>query len=100
MTNKEYITKSTNKLNLSEDDIDIIIAKSGLQEDENADFKACDSALYRQFSIVLKGMLKNVSMGGRSISWNIEAVKIFYNSLCAENGFMNVLNGITTARFL
>lgn len=94
MTNKEYLSKSLNGLNVSSDDIDVIMAKAGL--DGNAvmtDTKACDNAVYQRFSVVLKGMLQNVSEGGYSISWNIEAVKMFYNALCNELGKENVLVG-------
>lgn len=94
MTNKEYLSKSLNGLNVSSDDIDVILAKAGL--DGNAvmtDTKGCDNAVYQRFSVVLKGMTQNVSEGGYSISWNIEAVKMFYNALCNELGKENVLVG-------
>lgn len=88
-------------LKLSEDDIDIIIAKGGIEEDDDADFKTCDLAVYRQMSLVLKAALRNITEGGYSISWNMEAVKLYYASLCAEYGLVNVLLGKrTTARFL
>ena len=48
MTNKEYLTKSLNGLNLVEDDIDVILAKGGLDADDKADVKACDVAVYNQ----------------------------------------------------
>ena len=101
MTNKEYLTKSLRGLKLSDDDIDIIIAKGALDPNDTADFKMCDRAVYRQMSIVLKGTLRNISEGGYSSQWNTEAVKIYYAALCLENGFRNVLLGRTpVARFL
>ena len=69
MTNKEYLTKSLNGLNLI----------------------ACDVAVYNRMSVILKGMLQNVSEGGYSISWNMEAVKLYYAALCNELGKENVL---------
>ena len=91
MTNKEYLTKSLNGLNLVEDDIDVILAKGGLDADDKADVKACDVAVYNRMSVILKGMLQNVSEGGYSISWNMEAVKLYYVALCNELGKENVL---------
>jgi hypothetical protein len=44
-------------------------------------------------SVVLKGVMQNISEGGYSISWNMEAAKLFYNSLCSELGLENVLVG-------
>lgn len=94
MTNKEYLSKSLNGLNVSSDDIDVILAKAGLDGDAvMTDTKACDKAVYSRFSVILKGMTQNVSEGGYSINWNIEAVKMFYNALCNELGLENVLVG-------
>lgn len=91
MTNKEYLTKSLNGLNISEDDIDIILLKGGLEADGVVDITACDMSVYNRMSVVLKGMTQNVSEGGYSISWNMDAVKLFYNALCNELGKENVL---------
>ncbi|GHT09149.1 hypothetical protein FACS189432_05110 [Bacteroidia bacterium] len=93
MTNKEYITKSLNGLNVTEDDIDIILLKAGINAGDPVNFSACDNAVYNRISIVLKGALQNVSEGGYSISWNMESVKLYYNSLCNELGLENVLLG-------
>lgn len=91
MTNKEYLTKSLNGLNVSEDDIDIILLKGGLASNDTADARGCDISVYNRMSVILKGMLQNVSEGGYSISWNMEAVKLYYAALCNELGKENVL---------
>lgn len=91
MTNKEYLTKSLNGLNISEDDIDIILLKGGLDASGDVDTTICDMSVYNRMSVVLKGMMQNVSEGGYSISWNIEAVKLYYSALCTELGKENVL---------
>lgn len=91
MTNKEYLTKALCGLNISEDDIDIILLKSSLNGLVEVDCKACDKAVYNQMSIVLKGAMLNVTEGGYSVSWNIDAVKLYYNALCVELGLKNVL---------
>jgi len=91
MTNKEYITKSLSGLGVSDDDIDIILLKSGLDGSQEADVKSADNAIYDRFSVVLKVATQNVSEGGYSISWNLEAVKLYYSSLCTELGKKNIL---------
>lgn len=93
MTNKQYLVKSLSGLNISEDDIDIILLKASLDGDAEADVRGCDYATYRRMSLILKGVMQNVSEGGYSISWNIEAVKLYYNALCNELGLDNVLFG-------
>lgn len=98
MTNKEYLTKSLHGLDITDDDIDIIILKAGLDGNADVDINRCDKAVYNRMSIVLKGMMKNIQEGGYSISWNIEAVKLYYNALCNELGKDNVLVGCPKIR--
>ena len=91
MTNKQYLTKALSGLNMAEDDIDIILVKSKLDADADVDVRGCDMATYNRMSVLFKGMLQNVSEGGYSISWNMDAVKLYYNALCSELGVENVL---------
>ncbi len=80
-----------NGLNVSADDIEIIMLKAEIDADADADAGSCDNAVYNRMSVVLKGMTQNVSEGGYSVSWNMDAVKMFYNALCNELGKENVL---------
>lgn len=91
MTNKEYITRVLDGLGVTEADVEVIILRSGITEDGDADTKSCDEAIYNRFSVVLKAATQNVSEGGYSISWNMEAVKLFYSQLCTELGKPNLL---------
>jgi hypothetical protein len=91
MTNKEYLEKSLAGLNISDDDIDIIFLKSGISGDDQVDVEACDKAVHKRFSVVLQNAARNLSAGGASISWNMEALKLYYASLCNEWGLENVL---------
>ena len=70
-------------MNLSDDDIEIIMLKGGIDADAPASVEQCDVAVYNRFSVVLKGAM--------SISWNIEAMKMYYNALCNEYGKENLL---------
>lgn len=91
MTNKQYLVKSLSGLNISEDDIDIVLMKSNLDGEAEADVRGCDEATYRRMSLILKGATQNVSESGYSISWNMDAVKAYYSALCTELGLDNVL---------
>lgn len=92
MTNREYLLRSLEGLGLTEEDIDIIILKSKITPEAEADVDKCDLAIYNRFSVVLKGATQNVSEGGYSISWNLEALKLFYAQLASELGKPNLLN--------
>lgn len=85
------MTTVLNGLGVEEADINIIMLKSGVVGDAECDFKECDKAIYNRMSIILKGTMQNVSEGGYSVSWNMEAVKCYYNALCNELGLENVL---------
>lgn len=90
-TNKEYLSMSLGNLNVSDTDIDVILLKAGMDADAPADVVACDLAAYNRVSVVLASMMQNVSEGGYSISWNMDAVKLWYNAICRELGKENVL---------
>lgn len=91
MTNKDYIAKSLASMNISPDDIEIIMVKADINPDSDVDCHACDLAIYNRFSVVLGAMTHNVSEGGYSISWNMDAVKLYYSALANELGVENVL---------
>lgn len=90
-TNKAYIQQVLSGLNISEGDIDVILLKAGLTGTDTTDAKACDTAIYDRMSLVLKSVTQNVTEGGYSVSWNIDAVKAYYNALCTELEKPNVL---------
>lgn len=91
MTNKQYLTKALSGFGVDDDVIDIILLKGGLCPEERADIQACDLSTYHRLSVVLQGTIQNVSEGGYSVSWNVEALKVYYNALCKELGKENVL---------
>lgn len=78
-------------MNLSPDDIEIIMVKAGIDGDGVADVTSCDMAVYNRFSVILGAITHNVSEGGYSISWNMDAVKMYYTALANELGMDNVL---------
>lgn len=90
-TNRQYIAATLEGFNVTESDVDLILIKSGLNGDTSVDVTACDNAIYTRLSIILKAASQNVSEGGYSRSWNMEAVKMYYQTLCNEIGKPNVL---------
>ena len=91
MTNKEYLTRSLTGLGLTGDDVELILLKGSIEADAPADVSACDRAVYNRMSVVLQAVMMNVTEGGYSVSWNREAVKMFYRALCDELGLPDVL---------
>lgn len=90
-TNRQYISATLEKFNVSENDVELILIKSGVNGDDVLNVTVCDNAIYNRLSVVLKAASQNVSEGGYSVSWNMEAVKLYYQALCQEIGKPNVI---------
>ena len=88
-TNNEYILAVLSRFDVTQTDIDVMLLEAGLTGSASVDVTACKTAIYKGFTIMLP--LANVSEGGYSNSWNMEAIKWYYNQLCKELGESNVL---------
>lgn len=87
MTNQEYIAATTQRFNFSESDIALFwVNQPTLDPEAEADATACKTALVKEIANIIP--LYNVSEGGFSISWNYEAIKMWYNATCAELGIV------------
>lgn len=89
MTNREYITATTQRFNFSETDL-LVLFENQKQIDPEAecDTTACKKALVAEIATILP--LYNVSEGGFSISWNFDAIKLWYTLACKELGIIPV----------
>lgn len=88
-TNRQYIQATLSRFNVDADTIDLIMADHDGLDVQSLDVRACKMAMYQSLSNILP--LANISEGGYSISWNTEAFKLWYKSLCSELGVDNVL---------
>lgn len=88
MTYEQWMTATGSRFNMSQPDIELIIINQGLDPDEEVDVTKAKQALCKEFALCIP--LANVSEGGYSISWNMEAIKLWYNATCAELGITPV----------
>lgn len=88
-TNKDYLTAALGRFNVTETDVELMLIDSGLDGAAAVDPKACKLAIYQNLSVVLP--LANVSEAGYSVSWNMDALKLWYSSLCSELGKPNAV---------
>ena len=86
MTNLEYLRKRTDGLGVNEGDLELILLKGWLVENDPADMTECDKALYNNWSVVKKSAAEKVREGGYSMERNLEALGSFYRSLGKEIG--------------
>lgn len=89
MTNKEYITKSLSRLDITSDEVDLIIVENGLNSASDVNVEDCKRAICKSFGVWIP-MYSSMSEGGVSKSWNMEAVKLYYSGLCNELGIVDV----------
>src|SRR5574344_477785 len=91
MTYKQYITATAQRFNATKEDIDILLVNQSAlipNPEAHADPNVAKRALCAEFATLIP--LANVSEGGYSVSWNIEALKIWYEATCNELGITPV----------
>lgn len=93
MTNKEYLTATLSRFGLTETDVNLIILNQDINEVGNVSVPEMKAALYSEFTSIIP--LADVSEGGYSIKWNMEAIKLWYSQLANELGRDNILDGLS-----
>ena len=91
MTYKQWITKTGSRFQLSADDVDLILTNRAdliPNPDAVVDVKTAKTALCKEFASLIP--LANVSEGGYSITWNWDALKLWYSQTCAELGLQDI----------
>ena len=91
MTYKEWITATAAKFQVLPADVDLILTnQSGLipEPDTQVDVRIAKTALCLEFANLIP--LMNISEGGYSITWNWDAIKLWYNQICTELGIVPV----------
>ena len=85
------MTATGARFQLTEADVDLIILnRADLIPDPDAavDATTAKTALCKEFASIIP--LANVSEGGYSITWNWDALKLWYSQTCAELGLQDV----------
>ena len=87
MTYKEWFLQTGKRFGIAAGDVQLILTDQiELIPDEEAkvDPKTAKTALVKEFANVIP--LANISEGGYNVSWNIEAIKLWYKITCGELG--------------
>lgn len=85
------MTKTGARFQISADDIDLILtnqAETIPDADAKVDVRTAKTALCKEFASIIP--LANISEGGYSITWNWDALKLWYSQTCAELGLDDV----------
>ena len=86
MTNFEYLEKRTNGLGTDESDIELLLLKGNLIDTDPVDMKACDNAIYFNFSIIRAKAVEKAKEGGYSMEKSLRAISSFKEALAREIG--------------
>lgn len=90
MTNKEYITAFLGRFVVSAEVISATLYSSDLDPNEDVDVDLAKVFMYTNAPSMLP-VYRSVSELGVSISYNLEAFKVWYASLCKELGKPNLI---------
>ena len=92
MTYLEWMTSTVARFNVTADEAELILTnQSELVPDMSAtvDVAIAKTALCKEFASILP--MANVTEGGYSVTWDMGAIRMYYNSLCDELGIPNRL---------
>lgn len=91
MTYKEWFGTVGARFGMTESDIDVVLVnQQEMISDPEAtvDVLKAKTALCKEFASVIP--LANVTEGGYSVSWNMEAVKMWYKQTSRELGLADI----------
>lgn len=103
MTNRDYLSHTLGAL-ASPETIEALAVGATtpcgcLNLDETADARLCDLAIYNGIHLLLSRAGANVTEGGYSISYNLEALRLLYRAIAARLGRPDRLGGAGRVRY-
>lgn len=87
MTYREWFTATARRFGIEGAEVELIMANQTElipNPEDTVEPKTAKTALVKEFASIIP--LANVSEGGYSVTWNMEAVKLWYNQTCDELG--------------
>lgn len=91
MTYKDWTTRTVAKFELTKEDVELMLFNQKAlipNPDAEAVVSIAKKALCYEFATLIP--LSNISEGGYSVSWNFDAVKLWYNATCREVGLQPI----------
>lgn len=88
MTYREWFQATCFDFGLPEEKINVIMFNQGINPDAEADRTIAKRALCKEFATIIP--LANVSEGGFSKSYNMDAIKAWYRMTCDEVGMRDL----------
>ena len=89
MTTRQYLQIALSKFEIGDSLIDLIVVENSLVPDSDVCVDETKRAIHRSLGTWLP-VQSSVSEGGVSMTWNLDAIKLYYSSLCRELGLEDV----------
>jgi len=83
MTTRQYLQIALSKFEVGDSLIDLIVVENSLVPDSDVCVDETKRAIHRSLGTWLP-VQSSVSEGGVSMTWNLDAIKLYYSSLCRE----------------
>lgn len=91
MTYRDYISLTGQRFDFTANDKELFFANQKAlipDPDGEVDITTAKKALVNEIANILP--IANVSEGGYSVSWNMEAIRLWYKLTCAELGIVPI----------
>lgn len=88
MTYRQWFQATCFEFGFTDERLDVIMFNQDINPDAEADKTIAKRALCKEFATIIP--LANVSEGGFSKSYNMEAIKMWYSLNCASVGMRDV----------
>lgn len=92
MTYREWMRITCSRFNMNSDEVELILynqLETIGNPDDTTDVTTAKRALLKEAAMLIP--LANIQEGDYSVSWNLEALKLWYSQTCGELGIPDEL---------
>lgn len=89
MTTRQYLQIALSKFEVGDSLVDLIVVENSLVPDSDVCVDETKRAIHRSLGTWLP-VQSAVSEGGVSMTWNLDAIKLYYSALSRELGLEDV----------
>lgn len=89
MTTRQYLQVALSKFEVGDSLVDLIVVENSLVPDSDVCVDDVKRAIHRSLGTWLP-VQSTVSEGGVSMTWNLDAIKLYYSSLSRELGLEDI----------
>jgi hypothetical protein len=89
MTTRQYLQIALSKFEVGDSLIDLVVVENSLDPDSDVSVDEVKRAIHRSLGTWLP-VQTSISEGGVSMTWNLDALKLYYSALSRELGLEDI----------